>query len=98
VICAAEAFHQDALPGQGGRIRLCQPVAPGDVQRQEIRALVARRDPGRAADQGLALGAAGECDDHSFPGLPGGVDVVVGAVLVELVVDLVGEPEQGQFA
>jgi hypothetical protein len=98
VIAAAEAFHQDALPGQRSRIGPRQPVAAGDVHRHEVRALVPRGDPGRPPDQRRALRAAGERDDNPFPGLPGGVDVVVGAVLVELVLDLVGEPEQCQLA
>ena len=55
-----------------------------------VRSAIRRRPP----DQRVALGAAGERDDDPLAGLPGAGDVVVGPVPVELVVDLVGQPEQ----
>ena len=57
-----------------------------------------RRDPGCAAHQGLRLRAAGEGDDDTFAGLPGVGDLVLGAVLLERLVDLVGQPQQRQLA
>ena len=98
VVGAAEALDEHPLPGQVGRVGAGEPVAAGDVDGQQVGALGAGGDPGGAADQGVALGAAGERDDDAFAGLPGAVDVVLGAVPVELVVDLVGQPEQGQLA
>ena len=56
-----------------------------------------RRDAGCPAHQGLGLGPAGDRDDHAFAGLPGGRYLVVGAVLRQGGVDLVGEPQQGQL-
>ena len=98
VVGAAEALDQDALAGQLRRVGAGEAVAAGDVHGQQVGALAAGGDPGGAADQGVALGAAGQRDDDPFAGLPGGVDVVLGAVPVELLVDLVGQPEQGQLA
>src|SRR5262249_4630874 len=99
VVAAAEALHQGPLPGQVGRVAAGgQPVAAGHVYRQQIRALAARRDPGRPPDQRVTLRAAGQRPHHPLPGLPGGGDAVFGAVPVQLLVDLVGDPEQGQLA
>jgi len=54
-------------------------------------------DPGGAADQGLPLRAAGECDHHPFPGLPGLPDVVCLPVALQALVHPVGQPQQCQF-
>ena len=43
-------------------------------------------------------GAAGDGDDDALAGLPGVGDLVVGAVLGQRGVDLVGEPQQRQLA
>ncbi len=43
-------------------------------------------------------GAAGDGDDDAFAGLPGVGDLVVGAVLGQRGVDLVGQPQQREFA
>nr|BFE73563.1 hypothetical protein GCM10020092_068640 [Actinoplanes digitatis] len=98
VVGAAEALDQDPLSGQRRRVGTGQAVVARYMHGQQVGTLGAVGDPGGPADQGVALRAAGERDDDAFPGLPGGVDPVGGAVGVELVVDLVGEPEQGQLA
>ena len=64
---------------------------------EQVGAGVAGGDAGGPADQGVAFGAAGQRDDDALAGLPGGGDVVVGAVAVELFVDLAGQPEQGEL-
>ena len=53
--------------------------------------------PGGAADQCLALRTAGERDDDPLAGLPDVVDVVLGLVATQPLVDAVGEPEQRQL-
>jgi len=98
VVRAAEALHQDALAGQQGRVRAGQPVAAGDVHGEEVGALGTGRDAGSPTDEGVTLGASGEGHHHPLARLPGGVDAVLGPVAVELVVDLVGQPQQGQLA
>lgn len=95
---AAQVLHEGALDGEflgrGGG----QPVAAGYVDGEDLAARALGRHPGRAADERTALGAAGESDDDAFAGLPGGADVVLAAVLLEVFVDPVGDPEQGQLA
>jgi hypothetical protein len=56
----------------------------------QICAAAAGGDARGAADERLAFRAAGECDHDAFACLPGFVDAVLGAVPVELIVDLVG--------
>ena len=56
------------------------------------------REPGAPADQGLALGPAGDRDDDPLLGRPGVLDLVGAAVVAERVVDPVGQPEQGELA
>ena len=75
-----------------------RPSAAGDVDGEQVGALGAGGDAGGPADQGVALGAAGQRDDDPLPRLPGAGDAVVGAVAVELLVDPVGQPQQGQLA
>ena len=78
VVGAAEALDQGALPGQVGRVAAGQAVAAGDVDGEQVGALGPGGDPGGAADQRVALGAAGQGDDDPFAGLPGRRDVVLG--------------------
>ena len=54
--------------------------------------------PGRPADQHGAAGGAGERHDDPLLGLPRPGDVVALAVVVELLVDPVGHPQQRQLA
>ena len=49
-------------------------------------------------DQGLALRATGQRDNNTFPRLPGCADVVRFPVPLQALVDLVGEPQQGELA
>src|SRR5204862_4280037 len=98
VVCTADAFQQGPLPGQVGRVGAGEPIGAGHVDGEQVRALGPVGDPGGPADQGVALRTAGERDDDPFAGLPGTVDAVLGPVPVQLVVDLVGQPQQGQFA
>ena len=68
------------------------------MHRQQVAAGRPGGDPRRPPDQRVALGPAGERDHHPLPGLPGGVDIVLGAVPLQSLVDLVGQPEQGELA
>ena len=98
VIGAAHRFDQPPLAGQGGRIGAGQPVGLGDVHGQQVAAGGPGGDPRGPPDQRLALRAAGERHHHPLPGLPGALDLVLGAVALQALVHLVGQPEQGQLA
>jgi hypothetical protein len=98
VVRAAETLDQRPLPFQVRGVRPGEAVVAGDVHGEQVGALGACRDPCRTPDEGVALRAAGEGDDHALPGLPRRPDAVVGAVPVELLVDLVREPQQGQLS
>ena len=98
VVGAAQRLDQVPLPGQVGGVGAGEPVGLGDVQREQVAAGGPGRDPRGPPDQGVALRAAGERDDDPLPRLPGGGDVVLGAVLLQPLVDLVGQPEQGELA
>ncbi len=96
---AAEVLDEVALAGEvAGRAGAGEPVAGGDVNGFEVGAARAGRDAGGAADERVALVAAGERHDHALLGLPGGGDVLGLAVLLQLVLDLVGQPQQGDLA
>ena len=82
------AQHLALLWGDGH-----QSVTLHDVQHLELRAR-ARRDPRGAAHQRLGFRPAGDRDDHPFAGLPGVGDVLVGAVLGQCGIDLIGQPQQ----
>lgn len=98
VVGAAEALHEHPLAGELGRVRAGQAVAAGDVHGEQVGTLAAGGDAGGAADQRLALRAAGKRHHHTFPGLPGRGDALLAAVHLKLLVDLVGQPEQRQLA
>ena len=98
VVGAAERLHQLPLPGQVGRVGAGEPVGLGDVHGEQVAAGDPGGDPRRPPDQRVALGAAGERDDDPFPRLPGGGDVVLVPVALQSLVDLVGQPEQREFA
>jgi len=74
-----------------------EAVATDDVHDHQLGTGL-RRDAKSSAHQRLRLGAAGYGDDHPLARLPGVGDPVVGAVLGQRCVDLVGEPQQRQFA
>ena len=98
VIGGPDGLGQPPLAGQRGRIGAGQAVGLGDVHGQQVAARRAGRDPGRPPDQRPALGAAGERDHHPLPGLPRALDLVLGAVALQPLVDLVRQPQQGQLA
>ncbi len=98
MVGAPETLHQHPLPGQVGRVRAGKPVVAGHVHGEQVGTLAAGGNPGRPAEQRLALRAAGERDDHPLPRLPGVGDALLGPVRVKLFVDLVGQPEQCQLA
>ena len=98
VVGPAQGLDQAALLGERGRIGAGQAVRLGDVHREEVAAGRAGGDPGRAPDQRVALGSPGERDHHPFPRFPDPVDVVRRPVPLQPLVDLVGQPEQGEFA
>ena len=97
VIGAAERLGQPALPGQCGWAGAGQAVGPGHVHGQQVTAGGPGGDPRGPPDQRVALGAAGERDDHPLPCLPGALDAVRGPVGLQALVDLVGQPQQGQL-
>ena len=74
-----------------------QPVAANDVHDHQLGAGL-RRDARCPAHQGLRLRSTGDGDDDAFARLPGVGDLVLGAVLLQRRVDLVGQPQQRQFA
>ena len=97
VVGAAELLHELALLGeQRGRGR-GEPVLGDDVDGDEV-ALRALRDPRGAADEPLAVGGAGEGDEHALARLPRLLDPVPAAVLGEALVDTVGEPGERELA
>ena len=93
----AEAGRQLAHLAHLRRGHAGQPVAAHDVHDHQLGARL-RCDPRRPAHQRLRLRAAGDGDDDALAGLPGVGDVVVGAVLGERGVDLVGQPQQRELA
>ena len=54
--------------------------------------------PGGPAHELVAAGSTGQGDDDALAGLPRALDAVPVAVVVELVVDAIGDPEQRQLA
>lgn len=94
---AAQVFDQGALDGQllgrGGG----EAVAAGDVDREHLAARALLGEPRRAPDQRAALGPSGQADDDALAGLPGGTDVVLAPVLLEVLVGPVGDPEERQL-
>ncbi len=95
---AAEVLDEGALYGEFlGRGR-GQPVAAGDVDGEDLAAGALGRHARGAADERTALGSAGEAHDDALARLPGGADVVLAAVLLEVLVDTVGDPQERQFA
>ena len=98
VVAAAEAFDEQPLVGQHLGVRGEQPVGGRDVHGGELPAAAARGDARPAAQQRLALLAAGQRDHDAFAGFPARGDPVFGPVLFQRRVDLVGQPEQRDLA
>ena len=74
-----------------------QPVAANDVDDHQLGA-GPRRDARCPAHQGFRFWPTRDGDDNTFARLPGVGDLVLFAVLLEGRVDLVGQPQQRQFA
>ena len=98
VVAAAEVLDQAALGFKGLRGFAGHAVGGADVDGQQVPAVDPVQDPGAAADEDLALRAAGQPDDDPFAGRPGGLDAVFCPVPGEAFVDPVGQPQQGQLA
>ena len=88
VRCSATQLRRPAPPG---------PSSAADVDAEQL-AVGPLGDAGRPADQVLAARRAGERDDDPLARLPRLGDAVPLAVLLERVVDLVGDPQQRQLA
>ncbi len=93
----AEADGQLAHLAHLRRGHAGQAVAADDVDHHQLGAGL-RRDPRCPAHQGFRLRPAGDGDDDALARLPGVGDLVLCAVLRQRGVDLVGQPEQRQFA
>ena len=92
----AEAFHERPLAREriaGGRR---EAVLGRDVHGDEV-SLYALCHARGTTDEPVAVGGAGERDEHALAGLPGPVDAVKAPVLVECLVDAVGHPEEGEL-
>jgi hypothetical protein len=68
------------------------------VHREQLAAGSTRGDARPALQQRVALRAAGEGDDDALARLPRPADAVLLAVALQRAVDLVGEPQQREFA
>jgi hypothetical protein len=75
-----------------------QAVTAGDMHREQVATGGSGGDPGSPADQRLTLGTAGERDDDSFLGLPGGGDTVLFAVFLQPLFHAVRQPQQRKLA
>jgi hypothetical protein len=94
---AAEVLDQGALDREllrGGR---GQPVAAGHVHGQHLAAGALLGEARGPPYQGAALGPAGQADDDALARAPYLRDAVLAAVLLEVLVDAVGDPEQREL-
>ncbi len=98
VVRAAEVFDEGALGQELLRRGRAESVAARDVHGEHLPAGALLREPGGPADQRAPLGAAGQPDDDALARPPDRGDAVVAAVLLQVFVDPVGDPQQGQFA
>ena len=100
-VLAAELLEQLALLGHHSPPTARRPdVRPGvgdDVDADQL-ALGPLGDAGGPADQVVGAGRAGEGDDDPLAGLPRAGDAVALAVVLQRVVDAVGDPQQRQLA
>ena len=85
-------------PVEPALVGAAQAVGRDHVHGQQLGAGRALGQPGATPDQRLALRAAGDGDHDALLGRPGLLDPVRAPVVVELVVDPVGQPEQRQLA
>ena len=94
---AAELLDQPALLLEERGGLGCEPVLRDDVDGDEL-AVRALGHPCRPPDQPLAVGRAGQRDEHALARLPRLLDAVPRAVRLEALVDPVGDPEQRELA
>ncbi len=95
---SSQVFDQGALDRELLRRGRGQAVAAGDVDGQDLAARALGRHPRGAPDERAPLRPAGEPDDDPLPRLPGRTDVVLAAVLLEVLVRPVGHPQQRELA
>ncbi len=98
VEAAAQILDEGALDGQFAGRGGGQPVAAGHVEREDLPSGALLREAHRAPYQRAALGSAGQADDDALARAPDGADAVLAAVALEVGVDAVRHPEQGQLA
>ena len=91
VVEQGAVLDQPLRPGAG------QAVVGSDVHADQL-GLGPHGHAGRPPDEDGAAAGAGERDHHPLLGLPRPGDVVALAVVVELLVDPVGHPQQGELA
>ncbi len=97
VVARAELADQLALALEQLCGRRCEPVLRNDVDGDEL-AVHPLRHARRPPDQALSVGRAGERDEHSLARLPGLLDPVPFPILLEALVDAVGEPGERELA
>ena len=98
VVGAAHVLDQGALSREVGGVGSGEALVVDHVDGEQVGSAGTLGDAGRAADEGVAFGATGEGDHDALAGFPGAFDVMVAAVPVELLVDFVGQPQQGELA
>ncbi len=92
----AQLLQQDAAVFEQLLIGAGQPVGAADVDADQL-GVGAGRQAGAPADEALAAGRAGEGDHHPLPGLPRLGQAVALPVVLQALVDPVGDPQQGQL-
>ncbi len=94
---SAQVLDQGPLEGQLLRRGVGQPVAAGDVDGHDLAAGTLLREPRGPPDQRTALGPAGQSDHDPLPRAPDPGDLVLTAVLGQVLVDPVRHPQQRQL-
>ena len=100
-VLAAQLLEQVALGRHHGGVGLARAgrqAAVGDDVHADQVALGPRRHPRRPPHEVVGVGRAGEGDDDALARLPRPGDAVALAVVLQGLVDLVGDPQQGQLA
>ena len=95
-VAAADLLEQLTMLVEAVVRRAGQPVADYDVDADELAAR-SPRHARRPADEVVAAWRAGQRDEHPLLGLPRPLDAVTDAVVVQLLVDTVGDPEQREL-
>ena len=95
-VAAPELAEQPSLPHEALGRRVRKRIERTDVHADDL-AVDPRRHPRRAAQEVLAARGPGQGDDHPFLGLPRLGDAVPLAVVGQLDVDAVGDPQQREL-